>query len=112
VLRAWWNSPKGAAIADHLRFRRPDVLTLLSFLFPFLLLYFFLFFFWARLCCGPSIVLCDCYINIAGRKPVSSTLRARLVGVFFFLPRAMRCGAWVAPYNASMLLVIFFGVVW
>jgi hypothetical protein len=72
VLRAWWNSPKGAAIADHYRFRRPDVLTLLSFLVPFLLLCFFLIFFWARLCCGPNIVSCDCYINIAGRKPVSS----------------------------------------
>jgi hypothetical protein len=40
VLRAWWNSPKGAAIADHLRFHRPDVLTLLSFLFHLLFLCF------------------------------------------------------------------------
>jgi hypothetical protein len=44
VLRAWWNSPKGAAIADHHRFRRPDVLTLLSFLFPFFASLFFPYF--------------------------------------------------------------------
>jgi hypothetical protein len=40
VLREWWNSPKGVPIVDHHRFRRPGGLTLLSFLFPFLFLYF------------------------------------------------------------------------
>jgi hypothetical protein len=34
------------------------------------------------------------------------------LGAFFWLSGAMRCGAWVAPCNATMLLVIFFGVVW
>jgi hypothetical protein len=72
VLRAWWNSLKGAAIADHHRFCRPNVLTFLCFLFHFLLLCFSLFFFfWARLRSSPSIVSGNCYINIAGRKPVS-----------------------------------------
>jgi hypothetical protein len=46
VLRAWWNSPKGATIVDQHRFRRPDHLgiTFFSF-FSFLFLCFFLLLF-------------------------------------------------------------------
>jgi hypothetical protein len=49
----------------------PTLWILLSFSFFFSIS--FTFFFWARLCCGPSCldVSCGCYINIAGRKPVS-----------------------------------------
>jgi hypothetical protein len=54
----------------------PTLLTLLiSFLFYFCFS-FLSFFFWARLYCGPSklTVSCGCYINIAGREPVSRGL--------------------------------------
>jgi hypothetical protein len=44
MLRAWWNSPKGAAIADHHRFRRPDHLGITFFLFFFFISLFFSFF--------------------------------------------------------------------
>ena len=37
---AWWNSPEGAAVADHLRFRRSSVVDIFS-------LSFILFSFWA-----------------------------------------------------------------
>jgi hypothetical protein len=53
----------------------PTLSTLLSFLFYFCFS-FISFFFWARLYCGPSklTVSCGCYINIAGREPVSRGL--------------------------------------
>ena len=64
---------EGAAVASHLCFRRSANV---GFVFFFLLF----FFFWAWLCCfspsnGFNVVLCGCYINIAGRKPVSSIQR-------------------------------------
>jgi hypothetical protein len=31
VLRLWWNYPKGAAIADHHRFRRPEAVDIIFF---------------------------------------------------------------------------------
>jgi hypothetical protein len=65
------NSPKGAVVADHLRFRRSAGLGIVFFSFSL----FSFFFFWACLCYGLQqfVVSCGCYINIAGRKPVSNT---------------------------------------
>jgi hypothetical protein len=65
VLGAWWTSPEGAAVAGHLCFVDLPVSAFISLFFPY-------FFFWARLCCGPSklVVSCGYYIIIAGHKPV------------------------------------------
>ena len=64
----WWISSEGAAVAGHLRFGRSGVVGIfsLSFLLFFILGLIVLF--------APAVFIVvsgGCYINIAGRKPIS-----------------------------------------
>jgi hypothetical protein len=70
VLGAWWEFSEGRSGGRRVIF----VSLICRCRHLFLLSFFLFFFFWDRLCCGPSklIVSGGGYINIAGRKPVLS----------------------------------------
>ena len=72
LLGSWWEFSEGAAVASHFRFRRSADFGFVFFSLP---LFFLL---GLVLCCftpssGFEVVSCGCYINIAGRKPISRT---------------------------------------
>jgi hypothetical protein len=64
AFRAWWEKTEGAAVTGYHRLVTSPLLSFLFFLGMFLLLpQHFLGF--------KLLYRCGCYINIAGRKPVS-----------------------------------------
>jgi hypothetical protein len=74
VLGEWWYFFGGrSGCGVIIVFVNLPVSALVSFSFLFLVV-------WAWLCCGPSgfVVSDGCYINIAGRKPIS---RRKVEGV-------------------------------